>query len=40
MTRIVGIDLGTTHTALASGGHDTAAPDVFTVDQWVSAGVH
>ena len=40
MTRIVGIDLGTTHTALASGGHDTAAPDVFTVDQWVSAGAH
>ncbi len=40
MTRIVGIDLGTTHTALASGGHDTAAPDVFAVDQWVSAGAH
>lgn len=38
MTRIVGIDLGTTHTALAFGGLDTAPPEVFALDQWVSAG--
>lgn len=40
MTRIVGIDLGTTHTALASGARDTSAPEVFPIDQWVSAGAH
>lgn len=38
MTRIVGIDLGTTHTALAHGGLDTSPPEVFALDQWVSAG--
>lgn len=38
MTRIVGIDLGTTHTALAFGGHDLTPPEVFPIDQWIDAG--
>lgn len=38
MTRIVGIDLGTTHTALGFGGLDTAPPEVLPIEQWVAAG--
>lgn len=36
--RIVGIDLGTTHTALCQGGLDTAPPEVVAIDQWVAPG--